>query len=148
MGRCDVERREGGRRRPGCSAESMTPRSEREEGNMVESERDGERDEKYLGGAGGGKKARGVKGRGRTRGDRKVWKLTVTRRFIIAVRCRGVRHPPDPGEDSSNRHIGIGMDENRGDDYKVFPEGSLVDAGVMSATVVYNNSTSERTLIA
>ena len=30
VGRRDVERREGGRRRPGCSAEPMTPRSERE----------------------------------------------------------------------------------------------------------------------
>ena len=30
VGRRDVERREGGRRRPGCSAEPRTPRSERE----------------------------------------------------------------------------------------------------------------------
>ena len=48
VGHRDVERREGGRRRPGCSAESMTPRSEREEGNMVESERDGESETRNI----------------------------------------------------------------------------------------------------
>jgi hypothetical protein len=40
--------------------------------------------------------------------------------------------------DPSCRHIGINV--NRGD-YKVLPDGSLVDAGMMSATVVYDNRT-------
>jgi len=40
--------------------------------------------------------------------------------------------------DSSSRHIGIGIDENRGD-YKVLPDGR--DTGLMSATIVHNNST-------
>ena len=43
VGRRDVERREGGRRRPGCSAEPRTRgQREREERNTMESERDGE----------------------------------------------------------------------------------------------------------
>ena len=58
VGCCDVERREGGRRRPGCSAEPRTPRSERERGGEYggERERRRERDGKYLGGTGGEKK--------------------------------------------------------------------------------------------
>ena len=88
VGRRDVERREGGRRRPGCSAEPRTRgRREREERNTVESEKDGESEMEISRRRRWGKKARGVKGRGRTRGDRKVWKLTVTRRFIIASRA-------------------------------------------------------------
>ena len=39
--------------------------------------------------------------------------------------------------DSSSRHIGIGIDENRGD-YKVLPDGR--DTGLMSATIVHNNT--------
>ncbi|CAN6270721.1 unnamed protein product [Urochloa humidicola] len=44
--------------------------------------------------------------------------------------------------DPSDRHIGIDVDSvDSGDHYVVLPDGSLVDAGVMSATVAYDNGT-------
>lgn len=44
--------------------------------------------------------------------------------------------------DPSSRHIGIDVNSmDSGGDYTVLPNGSLVDAGVMSATVTYDNGT-------
>jgi hypothetical protein len=44
--------------------------------------------------------------------------------------------------DPSSQHIGVDVNsmDSRGD-YTILPDGSLVDAGVMSATVVYDNGT-------
>jgi hypothetical protein len=92
VGHRDVERREGGPRRPGCSAEPRN-RGRRERRGIRWRARETERARrKYLGGAGGEKKrSKGKRrGKGRDRGrrtdrsDRKVEKLTVTRIFIIA----------------------------------------------------------------
>ncbi|PUZ46445.1 hypothetical protein GQ55_7G078900 [Panicum hallii var. hallii] len=57
---------------------------------------------------------------------------------FVAVEFDTHQDPWDP----SSRHIGVDVNsmDSRGD-YKVLPDGSLVDAGVMSATVVYDNST-------
>jgi hypothetical protein len=44
--------------------------------------------------------------------------------------------------DPSSRHIGFDVNSmDSGGNYKVLPNGSLADAGVMSATVVYDNGT-------
>ncbi|CAL5017967.1 unnamed protein product [Urochloa decumbens] len=44
--------------------------------------------------------------------------------------------------DPSGRHIGVDVDTmDSGADFTVLPDGSLVDAGVMSATVAYDNGT-------
>ncbi|CAO2034444.1 unnamed protein product [Urochloa humidicola] len=53
--------------------------------------------------------------------------------------------------DPSDRHIGVDVDSmDSGGNYAVLPDGSLVDAGVMSATVAYDNGTRrlEVTLVA
>jgi hypothetical protein len=44
--------------------------------------------------------------------------------------------------DPSSRHIGVDVNNvDSGSNYKILPDGSLVDAGVMSATVKYDNAT-------
>ena len=57
---------------------------------------------------------------------------------FVAVEFDTHQDPWDP----SSRHIGVDVNsmDSRGD-YKVLPDGSLVDAGVISATVVYDNGT-------